>query len=264
MGINYPIHESRLARRNKERRRHLIILIYTIIFMASVVSIAEYRSYLRGEAERQAVDAMLAAPGEKILAAPVVSPLPQEGIGEEAPGEAEENPADPLPDDILYITGERRFYQDQDLTLIIPKLGKTLPIYSGVTQEVLKKGVGLYDYAQLPGEGNRNVSVAGHRNTSRLGVITDKAPFYYIDTLKDGDYLYLTDNENIYRYLYEDTIVVEADNWGPIYRQGYSCLTITSCTPIGISTHRIVVRGRLDEIFALSDEFEYIPEAGAA
>jgi sortase (surface protein transpeptidase) len=38
---------------------------------------------------------------------------------------------------------------------------------------------------------------------------------------------------------------------------GYSCLTITSCHPIGISDHRIVVRGRLDEIFPYSPDYDF-------
>lgn len=178
----------------------------------------------------------------------------------EDPPEVED---DGLPHDKLFITVERQNYQDEDLTLIIPKLDRVLPIYAGVTKADLKKGVGLYDYAQLPGEGNRNVSVAGHRNTIRNGKISDAAPFYYIDTLGDGDYLYLRDDEHIYRYTYNDTEVVEADDWGPIYSQGYSCLTITSCEPIGISDHRIVVRGRLDEIFPFSDDFVYYPSQQA-
>lgn len=177
---------------------------------------------------------------------------------EDPPPEEEVPEDDGLPHDKLFITVERQNYQDGDLTLIIPKLDRELPIYGGVTKEDLKKGVGLYDYAQLPGEGNRNVSVAGHRNTIRNGKISDAAPFYYIDTLAEDDYLYLRDKERIYRYVYEDTKVVEADDWGPIYSQGFSCLTITSCEPIGISDHRIVVRGRLDEIFPLSDDFVYL------
>lgn len=193
--------------------------------------------------------------------APVVTvPEPEE----EAPGEDEpqEEPPealedDGLPHDKLFITVERQKYQDGDLTLIIPKLEKTLPVYNGVTNEDLKKGVGLYDYAQLPGEGNRNVSIAGHRNTVVAGVISDNAPFYYVDTLEEGDYLYLRDDAHVYRYLYKDTTVVEPDDWGPIYSQGFSCLTLTTCEPIGPGTHRMIVRAELDEIFDVAADADY-------
>lgn len=56
----------------------------------------------------------------------------------------------------------------------------------------LNKGPGLYEYSQLPGEGDRNVSIAAHRNKSRNGVISEWF-FYYIDTLCEGDYIYLSD-----------------------------------------------------------------------
>ncbi|MPM00129.1 hypothetical protein SDC9_46352 [bioreactor metagenome] len=134
----------------------------------------------------------------------------------------------------------------------------TRTVHDGTDDNDLAKGVGLYDYAQLPGEGNRNVSLAGHRNGVSNGKITDRAPFYYIDTLKDGDYLYLTDSEHIYRYLWESCVIVEADDWSPIYTTGSSCLTITSCHPIGVSDHRIVVRGTLDEILPYDKNFDYI------
>jgi LPXTG-site transpeptidase (sortase) family protein len=175
----------------------------------------------------------------------------------EAPPE-EPAPNDDLPTGKLVATRERKAYADAALTLVIPELGLTCPVYDGTTAEVLSlMGAGLYDYAQLPGTGNRNTSMAGHRNTRRNGIITDKAPFYYVDRLMDGDYLYLYDAESIYRYLWEFCVVVEADDWSMIRTAGYPCMTITSCHPIGISDHRIVVRGRLDEIFPYSQDFNY-------
>ncbi len=179
----------------------------------------------------------------------------------EQASEEEEIIEDNLPHDKFFITVERQHYQEGDLTLIIPKLEDSWSIYANVEDETLNQGVGLYDYAQLPGEGNRNVSLAAHRNTSYGGVITDNAPFYYIDTLTDGDYMYLSDGEQIYRYTYLDQSVVEADNWDIIKSQGFSCLTLTSCTPIGIGSHRIVVRGSLDQIFPHDDNFEFLAQA---
>ena len=161
-----------------------------------------------------------------------------------------------LPYDKLFITVERQEYKTGDLTLIIPKLNLNEPVQNGTTTDALSKGPGLYDYAQLPGEGNRNVSIAAHRNHSRNGVIREWF-FYYIDTLCDGDYLYLTDNKNIYQYVYDQTTIVEDDDWGPIYSQGFSCLTLTSCEPIGVATHRIIVRSSLKKIIPFDKNYSY-------
>lgn len=161
-----------------------------------------------------------------------------------------------------YITPERKSYVEGALTLSLPAISITQTIADGTDVAALNRGVGLYEYAQLPGEGNRNVSLAGHRNgLDKNGNVTDRAPFYYVDLLGEGDYLYLYDGTSIYRYLYESTWVVEADDWAPIATTGESCLTITSCTPIGISDHRIVVRGILDEIFPYSKDFDFLPHA---
>lgn len=164
---------------------------------------------------------------------------------------------DALPHDKLFITGERQFYENGDLTLVVPRLDLTVEVWNGTSLRVLDNAVGLYDYAQLPGTGNRNVSIAGHRDRWVNGRSTDDAPFYYIDTLTYGDYLYLYDDTSIYQYEYKDTKIVEANDWGPVYSQGFSCLTLTSCHPIGVSTQRIVVRAELNEVLPYDDSFTF-------
>ena len=164
---------------------------------------------------------------------------------------------DGLPVGKLIATRERADYTLPTLTLKIPKLGVTYGVYNGTSSNELRYGVGLYDYAQMPGEGNRNTAIAGHRNSVVNGRITDAAPFYYIDTLGEGDYIYLYDKEHIYRYVWKECYVVEADDWSPIYTTGYSCITLTSCHPIGVSDHRIIVRGVLDGIFENDGNYGY-------
>jgi len=186
------------------------------------------------------------SPSPSVTIAP--SPSPSEAVSPSPSASDEPEEVDGLPVGKLVITEERKGYVDSSLTLYIPALSVKRSVHDGTDDESLSSGVGLYDYAQLPGEGNRNVSIAGHRNGLSNGKITDHAPFYYIDTLGEGDYLYLYDSTSIYRYLYEYTEIVEADDWDPIRTTGYSCLTITSCHPIGVSDHRIVVRAKLDEI----------------
>jgi len=162
-----------------------------------------------------------------------------------------------LPTGKLVVTKERREYKDKSLTLRIPALNVTYEVNDGTDAEALRVGVGLYEYAQLPGEGNRNVSIAGHRNGLSGGKVTDKAPFYYVDKLKEGDYLYLSDSNNIYRYTWEWATVIERDNWDPIRTTGYSCITLTSCHPIGTDNQRIIIRGKLDAVLPFDKDYAY-------
>ena len=151
------------------------------------------------------------------------------------------------------VTAERKAYTDGALRLVIPALAVDVPVLDGTDADTLLRGVGLYEYAQLPGEGNRNVSIAGHRNGLKNGLITDSMPFYYLDTLAEGDYLYLSDSEHLYRYLFSGTAVVEPDDWSVIAATGNSCLTLTTCTPIGVADHRLVIRGALDAVLPAGD-----------
>ena len=168
-----------------------------------------------------------------------------------------EEPEDGLPTDKVFVTDTRKGYQSGDLRLIIPKLEVDELILDGVDEQTLLQGEGLYDYAQLPGEGRSNTSIAGHRNWIRGGKITLDQPFSFLDTLTEGDYLYLVYGENIYQYLFEYQEVVEPDDWGPIYKTDHSCVTLTTCTPVGVSDHRLIVRGALVDIIPLSDDYAY-------
>ena len=168
-----------------------------------------------------------------------------------------EEPEDGLPTDKVFVTDTRKGYQSGDLRLIIPKLEVDELILDGVDEQTLLQGEDLYDYAQLPGEGRSNTSIAGHRNWIRGGKITLDQPFSFLDTLTEGDYLYLVYGENIYQYLFEYQEVVEPDDWGPIYKTDHSCVTLTTCTPVGVSDHRLIVRGALVDIIPFTDDYAY-------
>ena len=164
---------------------------------------------------------------------------------------------DGLPTDKFFITVPRQNYRDGDLRLVIPKLEVDVPILNGVDSATLLRGEGLYDYAQLPSETRSNTSIAGHRNWVRGGKITLDQPFSYLDTLEEGDYIYLRDGENIYQYVFEFQEVVESDDWGPIYKTDHSCVTLTTCTPVGVSDHRLVVRGELVATIPVAEDYAY-------
>lgn len=145
------------------------------------------------------------------------------------------------PTDKLFVTKDRKDYRAGDIILSVPRLNFEGPVLADVEDETLKGGVGLYDYSPLPSPTravNANVSIAGHRDLHGN-------EFYYIDTITEGDLLYLTYGGNVYAYEYEWTKIIEPSDWSVIHCTDYPCLTLTSCDPIGIANKRIIVRARL-------------------
>ena len=208
-------------------------------------------------------------PAQPSPQAPFQTDAPSQPPALEAQPEASEPASEPepddggLPQDRVVITPAREDYESGTITLVIPKLDVIEPVLNGVDADTLLQGLGLYDYAQLPQETGGNVSIAGHRNGIRHGKITDNMPFYYVDTLGEGDYLYLTYQNRIYQYLWDQATVVEPDDWSVIFPQGFSCLTLTTCTPIGVADHRLIVRARLVNDFADPGTYLY-PESVSA
>lgn len=228
---------------------------------ALVLLIAAVALLIQGR--RPQYEIVVPSPSPTVSATPTPEPTPTET---ETPSptptpltykEVLEEPEDGLPTDKVFVTDTRKSYRSGDLRLIIPKLEVDEYILNGVDEQTLLQGEGLYDYAQLPGEGRSNTSIAGHRNWIRGGKITLDQPFSFLDTLTEGDYLYLVYGENIYQYLFEYQEVVEPDDWGPIYKTDHSCVTLTTCTPVGVSDHRLIVRGALVDIFPLTDDYVY-------
>lgn len=146
-----------------------------------------------------------------------------------------------LPLGKLIVTENRRNYSDGDMTLVIPKLGIDVPVWNGTSEQNLAKGACLYEYSQTAADKDGNVSIAAHRNGIKNGRITELL-FYSVDTLTYGDTLTLNSGGKSYLYDYSDTTVVKPDDWSPLFTRGCNCVTLISCDPIGVSTHRIAVR----------------------
>ena len=155
---------------NKKTRTLLI----AVLAVVAVVCLAIALGLFGGESE----------PTPTPTPTPVVTPSP---TPEPEPTETgDPDLVDGLPVGAWPITEERKNYVEDSLTLYIPCIGITRAVHDGTDAATLNRGVGLYEYAQLPGEGNRNVSMAGHRNgIDKNGNITPYAPFYYIDQVGD-------------------------------------------------------------------------------
>jgi len=142
-------------------------------------------------------------------------------------------------DGLLVVSRERSEYQDGDILLILPALEFSKGVSDGTARDNLRGHPGLFEMSAMPGQGDRNVCIAGHR---------DHSSFYYLDRVGPGDRAYLAYDGHIFTYLFRDVTVVVPSDWGIIDNQGFSCLTLITCTPIRVSSHRMVVRFALESI----------------
>ena len=157
----------------------------------------------------------------------------------------------------LVVTTDREAYENGNLRLVIPSLDQDVLVQNNVDTESLRSGPGLYEYSQLPApDTNANVSIAGHREI-------EGAEFYYIDRLTDGDLMYLVYQEKVYIYQYESTQIIQSDDWNPIACKDYPCLTLTSCDPIGTFINRIVVTGRLVDVWEMNSQVMFAAKGNA-
>lgn len=121
----------------------------------------------------------------------------------------------------------------------IPKIKVKLPIYSGTSEEVLSRGVGHLDKSSLPvgGKGTHTV-LTGHRGLPSALLFTD------LDKLKESDVFYIHSLDKILAYQVDQIKVVlpsETEDLLIVNDQEYA--TLLTCTPYGVNTHRLLVRG---------------------
>jgi LPXTG-site transpeptidase (sortase) family protein len=156
-----------------------------------------------------------------------------------------EMPADEEHAEKFAVRHERSDYVDGTMILILPSLQLNKAVSDGTSKENLNGHPGLFPMSDMPGEGDCNVSIAGHRNRSN---------FYYLDRVGEGDRAYLVYDGYIYTYLYSSRTEVLPTQWDIIGKQGFSCCTLITCTPIRVASHRMVVRFELENIEADSEE----------
>ena len=124
--------------------------------------------------------------------------------------------------------------------LEIPKIKVSLPVYHGTGAAVLQQAIGHLEGSSLPigGEGTHCV-LSGHRGLPSAKLFTD------LDQLSEGDtFLIYTLNETLTYEVDMINIVLPTDMSTLGIEPGKDLVTLFTCTPYGINTHRLVVRGR--------------------
>ncbi len=135
----------------------------------------------------------------------------------------------------------------------IPKIRVNLPIYHGTDAEVLDRGVGHLLGSSLPvGGKNTHTILSGHSGMASQKMFTD------LEQLAKGDVFYLNVlNETLAYQVTEINTVLpyETDLLGIV--PGEDLCTLVTCTPYGINTHRLLVRGSripYEEALTLEEE----------
>lgn len=121
----------------------------------------------------------------------------------------------------------------------IPVIDVKLPVYHGTSDEVLKKGAGHLEGTSLPVGGPSTHSViTGHTGLSSAKLFTD------LTSVKKGDYFFLNIMNHKMAYKVDQIKVVlpsELDDLAVVNGKDYC--TLLTCTPYGINSHRLLVRG---------------------
>ena len=121
----------------------------------------------------------------------------------------------------------------------VPSIGVTLPIYHGTDEAVLQVAVGHLEWTSLPvgGESSHCV-VSGHRGLPSARLFTD------LDKLVVGDLFIFRILDEILTYEVDQILIVEPHETEALrITEGKDLCTMITCTPYGINTHRLLVRG---------------------
>ena len=122
----------------------------------------------------------------------------------------------------------------------IPKIGVYLPVFHGLSDDVLTKGIGHMEGTSLPlgGKGTHCV-LAGHTGLPTAELFTD------LDQLSIGDSFFIHVLDKVLEYQIDNIAVVLPYEMDEIaIKKDEDYVTLLTCTPYGINDHRLLVRGK--------------------
>ena len=122
----------------------------------------------------------------------------------------------------------------------IPKIQINIPIYHYTSDDVLEKGIGHIQGSSLPiGGKTTRCILTGHRGLPESKLFTD------LDKVETGDmfYIHVLDHNLAYK-VFNITTVLPYEIDRLIFRKDKDLVTLVTCTPYGVNTHRMLVTGR--------------------
>ena len=121
----------------------------------------------------------------------------------------------------------------------IPKINVSLPIYHGTSEAVLQTSIGHLTGTSLPAGGeSSHCALSGHRGLPSAKLFSD------LDRIVEGDHFILTVLDQTLTYEVDQIRIVDPTDVGDlVIEEGKDYCTLITCTPYGINTHRMLVRG---------------------
>ena len=121
----------------------------------------------------------------------------------------------------------------------IPTIEVTLPVYHGTSDGVLQIAAGHLDWTSLPvGGESTHCVLSGHRGLPSAKLFTN------LDKLTEGDVFMLRVLDEVLTYEVDQILIVEPEDTEALQIvEGKDYCTLVTCTPYGINTHRMLVRG---------------------
>lgn len=157
------------------------------------------------------------------------------------------------------LTEEQQQRYDQELNVTgsgimgyieIPSIDVALPIYHGTDETVLQVAVGHIEWSSLPTGGeSTHCVVSGHRGLPSARLFTD------LDKLTVGDVFTLNILNEVLTYQVDQIRITEPNETEELLiQEGKDLCTLVTCTPYGVNSHRMLVRGhRIDNLDAPQD-----------
>ena len=121
----------------------------------------------------------------------------------------------------------------------IPKIDVRIPIYHGTSSDILQKGVGHLEGSSLPvGGESTHAILSAHRGLPSSRLFTD------LNQLKVGDTFYIYILDEVLAYQVDQVLVTEPSETEALkIVDGKDYITLVTCTPYAVNTHRLLVRG---------------------
>ena len=139
--------------------------------------------------------------------------------------------------------------------IFIPNIDIRIPIYHGTSSDILQKGVGHLEGSSLPiGGESTHAILSAHRGLPSSRLFTD------LDQLEEGDIFYLHILDEVLAYKVNQVLITEPSETEALeIVDGKDYVTLVTCTPYAVNTHRLLVRGERIE-YNKQDEKEMVQD----